>query len=83
MISEGRNSRVVVAMVNDTRGHTSNKVKREAKKKLNEGVGRAQSKKASSLNLRLSASSMSLVSLRMLPILCIVGLIAVRGAWLA
>jgi len=40
-----------------------------------------QSKKASSLNLRLSASAMSLASLIMLPMLCMVGLIAVLGAW--
>lgn len=39
-----------------------------------------QSRKASSLNLRLSASFMSLVSLRMLPILCMVGSIAILGA---
>jgi len=40
---------------------------------------RNQSKNASSLNLRLSASAISLVSLMILPILCMVGLIAVLG----
>jgi len=46
---------------------------------MNNRLMRDQSKKASSLNLRLSASRMSLVSLIMLPMLCMVGSIAVLG----